>query len=213
MKVVAGVPSILGSLCAQCNEHFEDLKRLLTSIGIEFEVDPGLVRGLDYYTRAAFEVHHALLGAQSALGGGGRYDDLISIYGGPSTPAVGFAAGLDRILLAVEEERLAIQFDVSTDVYVVSVSEATRPTCFSLAASLRQSLRVEQDLTRRSLQAQMKSASNLGARFAVIVGEEEMTSGLLTVRDMGTGEQEKVPKDAVTGYLRRRLGKDSAAGS
>jgi histidyl-tRNA synthetase len=206
-RMAAAVPSIVESLCSDCGGHFEGLKTLLTMIGVEFQEDPGLVRGLDYYTRSAFEIHHGLLGAQSALGGGGRYDDLIALYGGEPTPAVGFAAGLDRILLAVEEEGIRIPVNTGVDAYVVSISEATREKCFSIAAWLREGFRIELDLARRSLQSQMKAASSLGARFAIIVGEDEMASGVLTVRDMSSGEQEKVPEVDVPGYLKRMLGK------
>ncbi len=205
-RLAQSVPSILGSLCPECRQHFEGLKTLLAAIGIEFEIDPGLVRGLDYYTRAAFEIHHSLLGAQSALGGGGRYDDLIAIYGGPPTPAVGFAAGLDRILLAVDEERLPVPTGAGIDVYVVSVSDSARQECFCLAAQLRRSLNVEQDLGRRSLQAQMKSASSLGARLAVILGEDELKAGTVTLRDMATGTQETVPRDEIVDRIQRKVG-------
>jgi len=206
-RIAASVPLISGSLCSDCREHYEGLKVLLKSIEVEFEEDPGLVRGLDYYTKAAFEIHHGRLGAQSALGGGGRYDNLIALYGGEPTPAVGFAAGLDRILLAVEEEGVKIPLDVGVDAYVVAISDAARAKCFSIASWLRQDLRVEVDLARRSLQSQMKAAGAAGARFAVIVGEDEMKSGVLTVRDMTSGGQEKVPEVDVSGYLKRLLGK------
>ncbi len=206
-RIAASVPTIIGSLCSNCGSHFEELKALLTSIGIEFQEDPGLVRGLDYYTRAAFEIHHGRLGAQSALGGGGRYDNLIALYGGEPTPAVGFAAGLDRILLAVDEEGVKVPVEAGVDAYVVSISEATRQKCFSIAAWLRETLTVELDLGKRSLQSQMKTAGSLGARFAIIVGEDEMASGVLTVRDMTSGGQEKVAEVDVSGYLKRMLGK------
>jgi histidyl-tRNA synthetase len=206
-KVAASVPPIFGTLCSECYAHFEALKVLLASTGVEFQEDPGLVRGLDYYTRAAFEIHHALLGAQSALGGGGRYDGLIALYGGEPTPAVGFAAGLDRILLAVEQEGIGIPVDAGADAYVVSVSDATREKCFTLAAWLRENFRVDQDLARRSLHSQMRAASAAGAKFVIIVGEDEMASGLLTVRDMGSGGQEKVAEVDLPGYLARMLRK------
>jgi len=206
-RIAASVPAIAGSLCSDCSRHFEGLKTLLKSIEIEFEEDPALVRGLDYYTRAAFEIHHGLLGAQSALGGGGRYDNLIALYGGEPTPAVGFAAGLDRILLAAEEEGVKVPVEPGVDAYVVAISDAARAKCFSIAAWLRGDLRVELDLGRRSLQSQMKAAGSVGARFAIIVGEDEMASGVLTVRDMTSGGQEKVPEVDVSGYLKRMLGK------
>jgi len=204
-KAVEKVPSILECLCEECLHRFDELKERLEAIGLDFQVDPGLVRGLDYYTKTAFEIHHSMLGAQSALGGGGRYDRLIELYGGLPTPAVGFAAGLDRILLAVDKEKLEIPLPAGTDVYVVSVSEKTRRKCFAVAAELRKTLRVELDLAQRSLQAQMKGANSLGARFSVIVGEDELSSGVFTVKDMMSGEQAKVGETELGGYLEKRL--------
>lgn len=204
-KMVEKVPSILECLCEECMHRFNALQDRLQAINIEFEVDPGLVRGLDYYTKTAFEIHHHMLGAQSALGGGGRYDGLIELYGGPHTPAVGFAAGLDRILLAVEKEKLEIPLPAGTDVYVVSVSEKTRQKCFAIAAMLRETLRVELDLAQRSLGSQMKAANSLGAKFSVIVGEDELNSGAFTVRDMKTGVQTKVAEAELRGHLEKGL--------
>jgi histidyl-tRNA synthetase len=204
-KVAETLPSILGCLCDVCARQFDELKRRLTLIGLDFEVDPGLVRGLDYYTRAAFEIHHGMLGAQSALGGGGRYDGLIELYGGPPTPAVGFAAGLDRILMAVEKEGVEVTAPAPVEVYVASVSGDARGKCFALAASLRERFRVEVDLLGRSLQAQMKTAGSQAARLSVIVGEEELASGVLTVRDMESGEQVKVSEQELPAHIESRL--------
>ena len=202
---VKKAPSILECLCEDCLLRFNELKERLEAIGLEFEVDPGLVRGLDYYTKTAFEIHHEMLGAQSALGGGGRYDGLIELYGGPPTPAVGFAAGMDRILLAVEKEKLPVSLPSGTEVYVVSVSEKTRGKCFAIAAMLRGRHRVDLDLARRSLQSQMKTANSLGARFTVIIGEDELTSGVFTVKDMTSGEQANVAEAELGSYLEKGL--------
>jgi len=204
-KLVEKVPSILGSLCEECLHRFEALKERLESIGIDFEVDPGLVRGLDYYTKTAFEIHHHMLGAQSALGGGGRYDALMELYGGPHTPAVGFAAGLDRILLAVEKEKIEVPIPSGTDVYVVAVSDKARQKCFEVAALLRETIRAELDLAQRSLQAQMKAANSLAASFCVIIGEEELASGVFTVKNMKSGEQAKVSETELRSRLEREL--------
>jgi len=208
-SAVAKVPSILECLCEECTTRFEELKKRLEAISLDFEIDPGLVRGLDYYTKTAFEIHHSMLGAQSALGGGGRYDGLIELYGGPPTPAVGFAAGLDRILLAVEKEKIEVPLLTGVDVYVVSVSEKTREKCFAVAAVLRETLRVDLDLTRRSLQAQMKAADSLGALFCVIIGEDELGSGMFTVKNMKSGQQETVAEATLRNYLENWLGSET----
>ncbi len=205
-KAARELPSILGSLCEVCSSQYDELKKRLTWIGLDFEEDPGLVRGLDYYMRATFEIHHDMLGAQSALGGGGRYDDLIELYGGPPTPAVGFAAGLDRILLAVEKEGVEVTPPAPPDVYVVSVSESAREKCFALAATLRKKFHAEVDLVGKSLQAQMKTANSLAARLSLIIGDDELDSGLLTLRDMQSGEQEKVREEDLESDVQRRLG-------
>lgn len=205
-KIVEKVPPILECLCEECSHRFNMLQERLDAIGVSFEVDPGLVRGLDYYTKTAFEIHHHLLGAQSALGGGGRYDGLIELYGGPHTPAVGFAAGLDRILLAVEKEKLEIPLPSGTEVYVVAVSEKSRRKCFEITAALRETLRAEVDLAGRSLQAQMKAANSLGARFCVIIGEDELESDVFTLKDMKSGEQTKVAGIELRSYLEKELG-------
>ncbi|MFH0778638.1 MAG: histidine--tRNA ligase [Candidatus Eisenbacteria bacterium] len=205
IALAQAVPPITRSLCEECLEQYRGLKERLALIGVEFKEDPGLVRGLDYYTRAAFEVHHYLLGAQSALGGGGRYDGLIELYGGPPTPAVGFAAGLDRILLAVEKEGIEIPPSEGADVYVVAVSEKARAKCFLLASNLRSTFRVEVDLLERSLQAQMKAAHTARATFTLIIGDEELESAVLTLKDMGTGEQRKVPEEELVRHLAEAL--------
>src|SRR5207247_2382478 len=165
------------------------------------EIDNGLVRGLDYYTRTAFEVHDASLGAQSALGGGGRYDGLIEQLGGPPTPGVGFAIGLDRTLLAMEERGLAA--DAGESVCVVAM-EATRTGATALVRELRRRFRVEADVESRAFGAQMKAAGKSDARFLVIAGEEEWARGEVALKDSKTGEQKAVRREALVAELAGR---------
>ncbi|TMQ56379.1 MAG: histidine--tRNA ligase [Candidatus Eisenbacteria bacterium] len=198
--VIAGAPSVLDSLCAECAEHFEAVKRALAGLGIAYEVDPRLVRGLDYYTRTVFEIHAAGLAAQNAVGGGGRYDQLVKDFGGPETPAIGFSIGMERLLLAVGES--AVPPPQGPDVCVIALQPGAQVEAQALARSLRgqltepetrRALRVMVDVAGRSANAQMKWASKIGARWAVFVpkGPEGYA-----VRDMAAGKDEaKQPSD------------------
>lgn len=192
--VIAGAPSVLDSLCAECAEHFEAVKRALAGLGISYEVDPRLVRGLDYYTRTVFEIHAAGLGAQNAVGGGGRYDQLVKDFGGPDTPAIGFSIGMERLLLAVGDS--AESPPTSPDVCVIALQPGAQIEAQALARLLRgqleepktrKALRVMVDVSGRSANAQMKWASKIGARWAVFVpkGAEGYA-----VRDMAAGKDE-----------------------
>ena len=178
--VMEGAPRLLDRLGADDTEHFASVRELLDDAGLDYEVDTALVRGLDYYTRTVFEVESGALGAQNALGGGGRYDRLVEQLGGPATPGVGFAAGVERILLAAE----AGEEQAAGGVFVAVADPDASRTAFSLARRLRErGLRVQIEQAGRSLKGQLKQADRIGARATVIVGAE------IEVKDMGTGEQ------------------------
>ena len=192
-ELSVGAPEIADCLCDECKEHFEQVKAYLTAAGIKFKLDPRLVRGLDYYTKTAFEVKYPPLGAQSAVAGGGRYDGLIEEIGGNPTPAVGFATGLERVLLALEKQNLLQQSSESLDVFVVALGEASQLTAFKLLNDMRsQGLSVQMDYAGRSMKAQMKQANKFNARYAVIIGEDELKEEAVVLRDMQGSEQEKV---------------------
>jgi histidyl-tRNA synthetase len=178
--VMAGAPRLLDRLGADDAEHFAEVRALLDDAGLAYELDTALVRGLDYYTRTVFEVESGALGAQNALGGGGRYDRLVEQLGGPSTPGVGFAAGVERILLAA-----ALEDDGGRGgVYVALAGGESKRIAFGLARRLRErGLRVELEQAGRSLKGQLKQADRIGARATVIVGDS------IEVKDMDTGEQ------------------------
>jgi histidyl-tRNA synthetase len=197
----AGLPKMLDVLDAEDRSHWQDVLAGLTAAGIRHEIDNGLVRGLDYYTRTAFEVHDASLGAQSALGGGGRYDGLIEQLGGPPTPGVGFAIGLDRTLLVMEERGLAAE---AGETVCVVAMEATRAGATALVRELRRRFRVEADVESRAFGAQMKAAGKSGARFLVIAGEEEWARGEVALKDSKTGEQKAVRREALVAELAGR---------
>ena len=195
---MADAPKITDCLCEECAEHFAKLKELLTSAGISFTHDPRLVRGLDYYTKTAFEIKYPPLGAQSAVAGGGRYDGLIEEMGGNPTPAVGFATGLERLLLALESQNLLPEKNRSVDAYVVALGEAAQAEGFKLLNSLRQQgLSAAMDFAGRSMKAQMKQANKLGAEYSVILGEDEIAEGVVMLRSMEDSSQAKVPMNQV----------------
>lgn len=195
---MADAPKITDCLCEECADHFAKLKELLTTAGISFTHDPRLVRGLDYYTKTAFEIKYPPLGAQSAVAGGGRYDGLIEEMGGNPTPAVGFATGLERLLLALESQNLLPEKNRSVDAYVVALGETAQAEGFKLLNSLRQQgLSAAMDFAGRSMKAQMKQANKLGAKYSVILGEDEIAEGVVMLRSMEDSSQAKVPMDQV----------------
>ena len=195
---MADAPKITDCLCEECSSHFEALKQHLAKAGVGFKHDPRLVRGLDYYTKTAFEIKYPPLGAQSAVAGGGRYDGLIEEMGGNHTPAVGFATGLERLLLALENQNLLPDKNRSVDAYVVALGEKAQAEAFKLVMDLRDAgLSAAIDYAGRSMKAQMKQANKLNAKYAVILGEDEIAEGAALIRSMADSSQEKVAFDAV----------------
>ncbi len=195
-------PSILDYLCEDCANHFEELKNYLTLAGISYEINPRIVRGLDYYTRTVFEFVSASIGAQGTVCGGGRYDGLIKQLGGGDCPAVGFAIGLERLLMVVEQSGVKIPEPDPVTVYVAGMDELSRKKAFELAAILRaKGVETEIDHMNRSIKAQFKYADKLGAKFVAVIGGNELEEGVMNVKNMATGESEKVPFDSVAEYF------------
>lgn len=191
-------PKITDCLCDECNEHFHKVQELLTAAGVEYELDSRLVRGLDYYTKTAFEIKYSPLGAQSAVAGGGRYDGLIEEIGGNPTPAVGFATGLERVLLALEKQGLLPEKETSVDAFVVSLGDAAQLEGFKLLSKLRSAgISALMDFAGRSMKAQMKQANKKNARFVLILGEDEVRDSVVTLKDMSNSEQRKIAIDEV----------------
>jgi histidyl-tRNA synthetase len=197
------LPRMIDQLDAGSRAHWDAVLAGLAALGIAHAIDHGLVRGLDYYSRTAFEVHDRSLGAQSALGGGGRYDGLIESLGGPATPGVGFSIGLDRTLLVVEERGVG-PASGGGGVYVVAM-EGTRAAALLLVRALRRAFTVDCDLEARGFNAQMKSAGKSGARLAVLLGEDEWARGEVVLRDLERGEQTTLARDGLERALRERL--------
>ena len=199
---MAGAPAITDCLCAECSAHFNAVQSHLTAAGISYTLDPRLVRGLDYYTRTAFEIAYPPLGAQSAVAGGGRYDGLVEELGGNPTPAVGFAAGLERVLLALEQQNLLPERPPAADVFLIALGDAASHAAFPLLHELRLGgVRALMDYAGRSMKAQMKQANKSGARYAVILGEDELAENTAVVRDMAESTQENCSLDDIVKRL------------
>jgi histidyl-tRNA synthetase len=197
--VIAGAPPIADHLCEDCDAHFTDLKALLEAAGIPFTLNPRLVRGLDYYTRTVFEVTPPEEGQQSTIGGGGRYDGLIELLGGRPTPGVGFATGIERIVLNLKRQGMPVAGRKSPDVYVAVQSPSARVPAFRLASELRRAgIAALVGAGDRSLRAQMRHADALGARYAAILGERELAENSVTLKDLANGSQETLPIENVS---------------
>ena len=193
-KIAGSAPKSVDHLCPECAEHFQQLKRYLELLGLPFTVNHQLVRGLDYYTRTVFEIQPKGGGAQSTLAGGGRYDDLIEELGGKPTPALGFAAGIERIILNLKKQKIEAPSLPKPKVFIACLGEAAKTEAVKLAANLRRGdIGVIAALGDKSLKAQLRQANNLGVSYAVIIGEEELKSGTVIVRDMASAEQKSVP--------------------
>jgi histidyl-tRNA synthetase len=206
-RVMAEAPRISEALCDDCRAHYQAVKQHLDALGIAYEEEPRLVRGLDYYTRTVFEVQAEGLGAQNAIGGGGRYDGLFSTLGGPATPGLGFALGFERTLLALKAAGIEPGAGEGVWAYVAAVDESVREAAFSLAMALRDAgVAAELDHRGRSLKAQFKHADKLGARVAVVVGPDELSAGEATVRDMVTKDERRVALADVPAHVAALIG-------
>ncbi len=204
---LAGAPAAADHLCPACAGHFAAVQGYLTSLGRRYELAPRLVRGLDYYTNTVFEVVAAGLGAQDAILGGGRYDGLIELCGGPATPGVGFAGGMERLLLALAAAGNPPQAEREMAVFLVSLGAAAKERAVRLAHELRAAgFCADLDYLDRSLKAQLREADRQGARFAVILGEQELAREAATVKPLKGGEQVEVALGDLLPYLRRELG-------
>lgn len=197
-------PVITNYLCEECHNKFEKVKSGLTTLHISYVVDPGLVRGLDYYTNTAFEIQYPPLGAQSAICGGGRYDKLVEEMGGPDVPGIGFAVGLERLLLALEGQNLIPNCPQKSSVYIVALGEKAEIEGLKIQGELREKgVMTYMDLQEKSLKGQMKQAGKAQSIYAVIIGENEIEQGKATVKHMQTREQNEISFSQVADYISR----------
>jgi histidyl-tRNA synthetase len=199
-------PLMPDNLCAACSEHHEKVLGYLDVLGVQYEKAPRLVRGLDYYVRTTFECVHDGLGAQSAIGGGGRYDGLIEILGGPAIGGVGFGLGVDRTCLAVQAEGLKLVDEASAEVFLIPVGQAAITKVVGLAGEIRAAgINADIAYDGRSIKAAMKSADRSGAKFAVIIGEDEMASSTAVVKNLVDGSQESLAVESLVSVLLDRI--------
>jgi histidyl-tRNA synthetase len=197
-------PVVLDFLCPDCRRHFEQVKALLDELRLPYSINPRMVRGLDYYTRTAFEVVAGELGAQNAVCGGGRYDGLAQEIGGPSIPAIGFAIGVERLVMLLPEEK---NYSRYSDVFLAALGEEAQRRGFALAQELRDAgIWVELDYEGKSLKSQMRKADRLKTLLVIILGEEELRKNQVVLRDMATKNQEEVPIEEIVGRVKSKKG-------
>jgi histidyl-tRNA synthetase len=202
-ELVQGAPAVGESLCEDCASHFGRVRAHLDKMNVPYELDPRLVRGLDYYTNTAFEIETADIGAQGSVCGGGRYDHLMEQLDGPETPGMGFAMGLERLLMVMEAQGLFAAPTGGCDVFVAALGPQAEYEASSLIRDLRgMGLWAERDYQGKGLKSQMKAADRLGARVVLILGEDEMSRGEIVYRRMDTGEQEVMSAGAALNRLR-----------
>lgn len=200
--ITANAPKILDYLCDDCKAHFEKVQAILTSLGISFKVNPGIVRGLDYYTRTVFEFVSTDIGAQGTVCGGGRYNNLVEEVGGKPTPAVGFGMGLERLLLVLENTNNLQAEPETIDVYVASLGEEAQNQARKIVAQLRsEGIKAETDIMDRGIKAQMKYADRVGAKYVVVIGDEELENGVVNIKNMQNGETQSHSIENLAGYF------------
>lgn len=194
--IAKDAPVMLDYLCDDCRAHFDGVKGCLEAAGIDYSIDTRIVRGLDYYTRTVFEFVSDALGSQSTVCGGGRYDGLIDELGGPHLPSLGFGMGLERLMLIMEAKNAKFPTPPRCELYLASMGEQAARRCFAIATQLRDGgVSVECDTVGRSLKAQMKYADKIGARYVIVVGDNELESGLARLKDMESGESSEIALD------------------
>ncbi len=192
-KIAEGAPHVIDYLCDDCRAHFEDVKKYLTAAGIEYTVNPTIVRGLDYYTRTVFEFVSGDLGSQSTVCGGGRYDGLVEEMGGQSMPALGFAMGIERLMMIMEAQKIEFPEPETCDIYVAALGDAAKLEAFKLAHRLQEySIAAAFDVNDRGLKAQMKYADKIGAKYTLVLGDNELETSKAEIKNMKTGEKSKI---------------------
>lgn len=204
-NIAKGAPEITDYLCGDCVSHMDRLKELLDSSGIEYNVDPDIVRGLDYYTKTVFEFSTDLLGSQGQIFGGGRYDNLVEEIGGKPTGCVGFAAGMERIIMLMEASGVEFPEETLCTVYVMPQADAWRNKCIEIVRKLRGSgISADTDMTGKSLKAQFKFADKIKASYAVVIGESEMSSGIINIKNLADGSVAECGIDKIADYIKEK---------
>lgn len=203
-EVVQNAPRLIDHLCDDCKAHFETLKNKLDVIGIKYEIDPNIVRGLDYYTRTVFEFVSENVGTQGTICGGGRYDGLVENCGGAPTPGIGFAMGVERLLLEAEAQGIEFEKNDSVKIYLAGMSDAANEKIAKICYELRTNgIGCETDLMNRSFKAQMKYAGKSGIPFLAVIGDDELNTGKVNIKKMDDGSQTEVELDKIIDFLKR----------
>ncbi len=205
-KIAQSAPKMMDSLCPACDEHFGQVRRGLDDLGIIYQINGSLVRGLDYYTQTVFEIIGNTSGAQSTICGGGRYDGLIQLCGGDPAPGIGFALGIERLLLALENSGYHFSDPDKTEVFIVTMGDAAKRKSMPLVQMLRSNgIIADLDHLQRGVKAQIKAAVKKEASFAVILGEDEILKGTVVVKDLANSTQEEVAADSLIQLLKSKL--------
>jgi histidyl-tRNA synthetase len=203
------IPLMIDYLCEECKEDFEKLKENLSIMEIEYTVDPSIVRGLDYYTKTAFEIVSHEIGAQGTVCGGGRYDRLIEELGGPSMPGIGFGMGIERLLLTLENNHITIPKQKGLDIFIATIGDRAEKEAVKLLYNLRlNGIAADKDYMHRSLKAQFKYADKVSALFTIVIGEDELDNNSVLLKNMATGEQVQIKLTDIQIELKHRLSSD-----
>jgi histidyl-tRNA synthetase len=203
-EIAKTAPKIFDYLCPECRLHFQSVQKYLRAMGISFKLNHRLVRGLDYYTRTVFEVEPRNKGRQGTLGGGGRYDDLIEELGGKPTPAVGFATGLERIILNLKEQKTEVSESPGPDAFIAYLGEEAKVEAMKIASALRKvGIAISMATGDKSLKGQLRQANSLGAAYTLILGEQEIRNQNVILRDMKNGEQKTIPVAEIDRMLKQ----------
>jgi histidyl-tRNA synthetase len=202
---ITDIPFILENICEECSDHFDKFKEALDLIGLEYTVDPRIVRGLDYYTKTAFEIVTDTIGAQGTVCGGGRYDGLVEQIGGPNTPGVGFGMGIERLLLVLEKAGIEIPTPPSMELFIIGLGEAGLKEAVRLIHKLRDNnIKCDKDYAGRSLKAQMKYANKMNARYITVIGEDEINNNKIKIKNMENGSEEEIQLNQLLEYMKNK---------
>jgi histidyl-tRNA synthetase len=206
VEAAKNAPSILDYLDEESHEHFNNLQKYLKGYNVPYQVDPKIVRGLDYYTKTAFEVEHSDLGEQAVIAGGGRYDDLVEQLEGPKTPGVGFAIGIERVIEALKRENVEVESESKIDVYIAFQGEKGEMAAVTLTKELRKKgINTFLNISKRNLSGQFKLANRLNAKYVVVLGDEEISRDIVTIKNMKSGEQTQIERNWVAEIIVEKL--------
>ncbi len=204
-EIYNNAPLLLDNICDDCNSHFETLKKYLDAMGIEYKIDGTIVRGLDYYTKTVFEIVSNNIGAKGTVCGGGRYNGLVESLGGPEVPGVGFGLGIERLMLLIDTLNVEIPNEETPDIFIANIGENADLYVQKLCADLRSAgISAERDYLKRSVKAQMKYADKIGAKYTMVLGDDEINTKKANIKNMATGEQENIDFSDIADFLLQR---------